>query len=141
MTLELDDYYTVTNRSSFKLFAMLSYIGGFIFIITWLVNWSIQFTAEPIHIAKLVEKLYKRTSPLLKETLPQAIVHEDEIKDNNKMKWCSTDRETFFDKMERKRKRLWNELLLRERMAFTFKDIVKASFLNIIGASRHISML
>ena len=41
MTLELDNYYFITNRSSFKLFTMLSYIGGFIFILTLLVNWFI----------------------------------------------------------------------------------------------------
>ena len=135
MTLELDNYYFITNRSSFKLFTMLSYIGGFIFILTLLVNWFISFTAEPIHIAKLVEKLYKRTSPLVRTTLPEEIVKEDEEKDKK------PSGESLFEKMDRKRKRLWNEALLREKMSFTSKDIVKASFANLIGATRHVSML
>lgn len=43
--------------------------------------------------------------------------------------------------MDTKRIRLWNELLLREKMSFNFGDIVKSSFKNLFGATRHISML
>lgn len=83
----------------------------------------------------MVEKLYKRTSPLLRTTLPVEIVREDEAKENK------ASGESVFEKMDRKRKRLWNEALLRERMYFTSRDIVKASFANLIGATRHVSML
>lgn len=43
--------------------------------------------------------------------------------------------------MDRKRKRLWNELQRREKMQFSFGDVVKASFANLLGATRHVSML
>lgn len=79
--------------------------------------------------------MYKRTSPLLRSTLPVEIVKEDEAKENK------PPGESVFEKMDRKRKRLWNEALLRERMSFTSRDIVKASFANLIGATRHVSML
>ena len=72
---------------------------------------------------------------MVKTTLPEEIVKEDEEKDKK------PSGESLFEKMDRKRKRLWNEALLREKMSFTSKDIVKASFANLIGATRHVSML
>ena len=72
---------------------------------------------------------------MLRTTLPEEIVREDEAKDKK------PSGESLFEKMDRKRKRLWNEALLREKMSFTSRDIVKASFANLIGATRHVSML
>ena len=72
---------------------------------------------------------------MVRTTLPEEIVKEDEEKDKK------PSGESLFEKMDRKRKRLWNEALLREKMSFTSKDIVKASFANLIGATRHVSML
>lgn len=60
---------------------MLANLGGFFCILTFLINWIINFAASPIHVAKLVEKLYKRTSPHLKSTIPKEYIIEDEIKD------------------------------------------------------------
>jgi hypothetical protein len=49
--------------------------------------------------------------------------------------------ETFNERMDRKRKRLWNEMQTREKLSFSIWDIVKASFVNLVGATRHVSML
>ena len=72
---------------------------------------------------------------MVRTTLPEEIVKEDEANDKK------PSGESLFEKMDRKRKRLWNEALLREKMSFTSRDIVKASFANLIGATRHVSML
>jgi hypothetical protein len=43
--------------------------------------------------------------------------------------------------MDRKRKRLWNELQVRSKMTFNTLDVIKASFAKLFGASKHISLL
>lgn len=44
----------------------------------FLINWGIQFAAQPIHVSRLVEKMYKRTAAGTKKDLPSDIILEDE---------------------------------------------------------------
>lgn len=59
LVLELDKTFLYSRRSCFQLFWMLSNVGGFCFMSVFLINWLIQFAVQPIHISKLVEKMYK----------------------------------------------------------------------------------
>lgn len=79
--------------------------------------------------------MYRRISEEKKKDIPISVIQEDEKQE------LDPQSETYNERMERRRKRLWNEMQTREKMTFSMWDIVKASFINLIGASRHISML
>lgn len=85
-------------------------------------------------MARLVEKMYKKLSDD-KTSLPLEIILEDEAKNSH------PGNETSQKKMDRKRRRLWNEMQIRERMRFSLTDVMKASWIRMIGATRHINML
>jgi len=63
------------------------------------------------------------------------VVLADEAKDKNR------DGETYKENMARKRQRLFNEMWSRKKMNFSVRDIIKASFSNVIGVSKEISFL
>lgn len=90
--------------------------------------------ARPIHLSRLVEKMYKRTTENKKD-LPLDVIEEDEKRADD------PKGEIHTKKMDRKRRRLWNELQIREKMVFSTWDIIKASFVKMVGATRHVNML
>jgi hypothetical protein len=113
---------------------MLANLGGLCFALMFIVNWFIQFSLQPIHTARVVEKMYKRLADD-KNDVPIDVILDDEKQDEK------PGMDTYNLKMNRKRKRLWNELQVREKMSFSLFDIMKASFVKLTGASRHIGTL
>ena len=79
--------------------------------------------------------MYKRTAAGTKKDLPPSVILEDEMRNED------PQGEGYFQRMDRKRRRLWNELQKREKMEFSLIDVVRASFSNLFGATRNISML
>lgn len=144
ITIELDNVRTVSRRTSFSLLWMLASIGGLCFILTFVVRWLLHACARPLHVARLVERMYKRTTDERK-SLPVKVIEDDENAEHRPTSRTSSkndqNEETYTEKMDRKRKRLWNELQVRSKMSFSNWDVVKASFIKLIGATRHISRL
>jgi hypothetical protein len=56
---------------------MLANIGGLCFLVMFIVRWFLQAFVRPLHGARLVEKMYKRTTEERK-TLPAKVIEEDE---------------------------------------------------------------
>lgn len=77
MTIELDNVRTVSRRTSFSLLWMLASIGGLCFILTFVVRWLLHACARPLHVARLVERMYKRTTDERK-SLPLKVIEDDE---------------------------------------------------------------
>ena len=82
-------------------------------MVTFLVRWLLHACARPLHFAQIIERMYKRTTSERK-SLPANVIEEDEANELRPTSRSSAkndhSEETYFEKMDRKRKRLWNEL-------------------------------
>jgi len=131
LIIELDSIYTSSQRSAYSVLWMLANIGGLCFIVTFLVRWLLHACARPLHVARLIEKMYKRTSSE-RGSLPAKVIQEDEATESRPTSRTESKaehgEETYFEKMNRKRQRLWNELQVRGKISFSTWDVIKASF-------------
>jgi len=60
MRFEIDNYFQISTRSSFKLFAMFAQLGGFFYCVIILTQASIKFFINPIFVATLIERIYRK---------------------------------------------------------------------------------